>query len=60
MTSDANNIHNNLRILYEYAKLGELYSKMPGCNTCRKAKTCEYVVSPGELERKNCPLLEED
>lgn len=59
MTSDANNIHNNLRILYEYAKLGELYSKAPSCNTCYR-KSCEYKPAPGEIVRPNCPLYVEN
>lgn len=34
----------------------EQVSKLPNCNECGAAKTCEYIPRPGEMARINCPL----
>ena len=56
ISSDPNDIRNNLRKLYEYAKVGEMYLKAPGCNDCANSKNCKYRPPLGELVRANCPL----
>lgn len=55
ITSDPNDIHNNLRKLYEYAKVGEMYLKAPNCNDCAD-KMCKFRPPLGKLIRANCPL----
>lgn len=56
ITSDPNDIHNNLRKLYEYAKVGEMYLKSQDCNNCADSKNCKFKPPLGELVRANCPL----
>lgn len=43
-----------------YKVHSEGVSKLPDCNDCGKAKTCEYKPRLGAYTRINCPLWEKE